>query len=154
MELDDATEFAGYIAHAPNRLPVAMPLEDGRYLYLVQTICLRRTEKFLTTLEYRYAYQAAPGADSWIVRWEYQREPGEDYPYPRAHLHVNSSPDSYAGRKRFNELHIPTGRVTVEDVCRHLVDEHAVGPVSSDWRETLRRTEADFREIQRKRFAD
>jgi hypothetical protein len=154
VEVSDSPEFDGFVARAPNRTPDALPLNDGRYLYLIQRLGLRRDEKYLTTLEYRYVYQATQDPDSWIFRYEYQREPAEGYPYPVANLQINASPDSYAGDKRFRDLHLPTGRVTIEDIVRHLIDEHGLEPVSDDWGETLSATEESFKEIQRKRFRD
>jgi hypothetical protein len=81
-------------------------------------------------------------------------EPGDDYPYPPAHVHVNAQPGSYTGTKSFKDLHLPTGRVTVEGVARHLVTEHGIGPISDDWEAILSETEDAFRQIQRKRFRD
>jgi hypothetical protein len=53
----------------------------------------------------------------------------------------------------FRRLHLPTGRVTIEELLRHLVREHAIGPISDAWETTLREAEEFFEEIQRKRLA-
>jgi len=136
-------------------VPKPLPLENGHFLYLVHRVCLRRKERYLTTLEYRYVYQAdANNPDSWIVRYEYEREPQAPYRYPVTHIHVNATPSAYSGQKPFPDLHLPTGRLTVEDLIRHLVHEQQIAPISPDWEAILERTEQDFREIQRKRFAD
>jgi hypothetical protein len=45
----------------------------------------------------------------------------------------------------------PLAAVMVEDVVRHLVVEHGVGPISDDWEQVLTDAEEAFREIQRKR---
>jgi hypothetical protein len=122
-------------------------------LSLYQQLCLRRKEKYLTTLEYKYVYQAGDHDETQILRYEYEREPGDGYPYPRAHLHINATPEHYQGDKPFPELHIPIGeRVTVEELARHLVTEHGVGPISPNWEETLEAAHNDWREIQRKRL--
>ena len=90
---------------------------------------------------------------SWIFRYDYQREPPEGYAYPRAHLHVNAAPGPYSGGKHFKDLHIPTGpRVTVEDVVRHLLDEHEVPAISPHWQEVLAGARDAFEEIQRRRL--
>lgn len=129
-----------------------MRLENGRYLYAYQRLGLRRPERFLTTLEYSYVYQETEDDDSWIFRYEYQREPGEKYPYPLAHLHLNANPDGYPGPKPFPRLHLPTGRVTIEMIARHLLDEHVVPAISPDWQEELKAAESAFDEIQRRRM--
>lgn len=150
----EGSEFEGYIAHAPGafRAPESLPLVDGGFLYLYQRLVLRRKEKFLTTAEYRYTYETSQTRDDWIFRYEYLREPGDDYPYPLAHAHFNGTPEKYAGGKSFPALHLPTGRVTVEDVLRHLVVEHEIGPISDSWEQTLKETKESFEEIQRKRI--
>lgn len=154
VEIEGA-EFEGYIAHAPDRVPAPLPLEDGSCLFLFQRLTLAREQRYLTTAEYRYVFQASDQDESQILRFEYEREPeDENYPYPLAHLHVNASPEPYEGEKDFSELHIPTGRVTVEQLARHLVVEHGIGPISEHWETTLEEAEDSFREIQRKRMLD
>ncbi len=66
-----------------------MRLENGRFLYLYQRLGLRHAHirpddhRFLTTLEYKYQYQETEDDETWIFRYEYQREPPSGYPYPR-----------------------------------------------------------------------
>jgi hypothetical protein len=108
--------------------------------------------QYLTTLEYEYRYQAADNRDSWIWRYEYEREPETDYPYPHCHLHVNARPGFYSRPKPFFDLHLPVGeRVMIEAVCRHLVTECGIGPISDDWETIVAAAEESFREIQRRR---
>jgi hypothetical protein len=152
----DTDEPIGYIAHCENRMrPVPLPLVNGHYLFIYQRLGLRREERYLTTLEYRYVYQATEADDSWIFRYEYLREPGESYDYPLSHLHVNAQPSEYTGERDFPRLHLPAGpRVTIESVVRHLVTEHGVTPISpTGWEAVLDDTEESFREIQRRRVA-
>ena len=64
------------------------------------------------TESYGYRLQADDSIESWLIRWEYFRDPPKpDYQYPRAHVHVNAQfPDNRpAGR-----LHIPSRRVPLE----------------------------------------
>lgn len=106
-------EFGGVIAHhGAHRLPEPLQLVNGEYLFIRQTLGLRRDPPFLTTLDYSYRYQASQGRESWIWRYEYTREPEARYPYPRAHLHVNARPASYQGAKSFPDLHLPIRRRT------------------------------------------
>jgi hypothetical protein len=146
--------FEGLVGFCPRKVPEPMQLTNGRFLYVYQWLGLRRPERYLTTLEYRYVYQETEDDDSWIFRYEYQREPGDTYPYPIAHLHVNAEPVGYEGPKLFPRLHLPTGRVTIEEVARHLVNEHGVPPISDGWPNVLLQAEAAFREIQRRRILD
>lgn len=149
-------DFEGYVTYAQNKAPAPMPLSNGCFLYLFQRVGLRREERYLTTLEYRYQYQQTENDESWIWRYEYQREPPERYPYPRSHVHVNASPEAYPGGKPYPNLHMPTGgRVTVEDIVRHLLMEHEVPAVSPNyWQDVLKEASGAFDEIQRRRLAE
>jgi hypothetical protein len=142
--------FTCFIAHCPHRIAEPMPLVNGKYLYIYNALGLRRPEQFLATLEYRYTYQETTAPDSWLFRYEYLRDP-PDYPYPRAHVHVNATPANYDGPEAFPNLHLPTGyRVRIEDIVRHLIAEHGVAPISPNWEEVVQRAEAHFEEIRRK----
>ncbi len=147
-------EFEGIVGFCPHKVAEPMQLTNGRYLYAYQRVGLRRPERYLTTLEYAYTYQETEHEDSWIFRYEYQREPHAGYPYPLAHVHVNGSPAGYEGPKPFPDLHLPTGRVTIEAVVRHLIEEHDVPTNSSNWPTELQETEDAFREIQWRRLLD
>jgi hypothetical protein len=153
VEVQGGADPTWYVAHCAAGEPAAMPLENGRYLFLFQLLGLRRPEKYLTTLSYSYSYQATEDENSWTLRYDYVREPPPGYRYPRFHVHVSASPTSYRGPRSFPDLHLPTGRVTIEELLRHLVREHAIGPISGAWETTLREAEEFFEEIQRKRFA-
>lgn len=125
---------------------------NGKYLFLYNGLGLRRKERYLATLEYRYWYQATEDPNSWIFRYEYLRDPPPGYPYPACHVHVNARPASYTGQKSFPELHLPVGeRVTIEAIVRHLIAEHGVEPISPHWESTVMEAEEHFRDVQRKR---
>jgi hypothetical protein len=143
-----------FLAHVgADRLPAPLPLVNGHYLYLFQVLGLRREEKYLATLEYRYTYQRTADDDSWIFRYEYKREPPEPYPYALSHVHVNASPLSYGGAEPFPGLHLPTGkRITIELLIRHLIAEHGIEPLSPNWEAAVARGEKLYREIQKKRM--
>jgi hypothetical protein len=157
----EGAEPAWFVAHVGgDRLPKPLPLVNGHFLYVYHLLGLRRKERYLATLEYRYTYQATTDDDSWIFRYEYVREPGDDYPYAKAHVHVNASPLSYSGAKAFPGLHMPTGspkhpRVTIEEIIRHLVYEHEVVPISAaTWEQTLADADTHFADVQKKRFSN
>ena len=68
-------EFGCYIGHCPRGFPEPLPLTNGHFLYLYNALGLRRKERYLATLEYRYWYQATADSNSWIFRYEYLRDP-------------------------------------------------------------------------------
>lgn len=140
------------IAHCVNRIAAPLQLVNGKYLYIENILVLRRPEKYPATLSYRYQYQGTQDPDSWVFRYEYDREPVLGYPYPRSHVHVNASPLAYDGKKVFADLHLPVPeRVTIEDVIRHLIVEHDLKAISRKWEKKLTETRTHFEEIQKLR---
>jgi hypothetical protein len=122
---DDASlELYGTTARLFVRLVVVV--EDGR--------C--RVES------YAYRLQADASRSSWLVRWEYRRDPPlADYAYPRAHVHVNGKfPDGVpAGR-----VHVASRRVPLELVVRNLISDWGVKPRTDDWLTILQESAVDF----------
>jgi hypothetical protein len=87
------------------------------------------------TESYSYCLQADASPQSWLIRWDYRREPPRtDYAYPRAHVHVNGM---LSDLTVISALHIPTRRVPLELVIRHLITEWGVKPKSEDWQAIL-----------------
>lgn len=152
VEVSDA-EFTAYVAHCPHRVPEPLPLVNGKHLFLYNMLGLRRKERYLTTLEYRYWYQATLDENSWIFRYEYLYELPPGYPFAPCHVHINARPATYTGAKSFPELHLPVGeRVTIEAIVRHLIAEHEIVPISPQWESVVEQAEQHFREVQRKRL--
>jgi hypothetical protein len=59
-------------------------------------------------------------------------------------VHVNGLPDAYAGGKPFPKVHLPTGRLGIEDVIEFLIRDGGVEPVSDEWETTLREAREIF----------
>jgi len=94
------------------------------------------------TESYSYRLQAEASPRSWLVRWDYVRDPSQsDYAYPRAHVHMNGTFFNGAPVER---LHIPTRRVPLELVIRHLITDWNVKPRSGDWETILGESVEDF----------
>lgn len=93
------------------------------------------------TASYRYVLQGDGTPNSWLVRWEYLRERPRGYPYALSHVHVNASfGDAAASRlaaKPLARLHLPSARVAVELVLRHLIAEWDVQPKTDAWPQIL-----------------
>jgi hypothetical protein len=94
-----------YVAHVQDKLPAPLPLTNGHYLFLYNLLGLRRKERYLATLEYRYTYQATQEDSSWIFRYEYVREPPDPYPYPKQHVHVNAR-YQHVSRPKSSPVHV------------------------------------------------
>jgi hypothetical protein len=100
------------------------------------------------TLSYSYRLQHAADRHSWIIRWEFLRQPPDpSYDYPLGHLHVNAEfgagvADSIA--KTLGHLHVATGRVAIEHVLWHVLSEWGVESRTKDWKAALRESLSGF----------
>lgn len=96
------------------------------------------------TDSYSYRLQTDGSPKSWLIRWEYVRDPPPgDYAYPRAHVHVNAT---FADGAPVGRLHIPTRTVSLELVIKHLIADWSVKPRSEDWEAILKESAEGFGE--------
>jgi hypothetical protein len=87
------------------------------------------------TESYTYRLQSDLGLKSWLIRWEYHRDPPRpDYVYPAPHVHVHGR---FSDSEAIDRLHIPTRRVPLELVAWHLIAEWGVQSKSDDWQAIL-----------------
>lgn len=86
-----------------------------------------------------YAYRAALSDETgdFILAWHWHPDTRPD-----PHLHIGAAHPDVSDLPK---LHVPTGRVSFEEVVRFLVTELGVSPMRNDWEETLAETEARFR---------
>ncbi len=105
----------------------------------------------LETTRATYTYQAGEDLDEPKTLFSYQYDRTTSSPYPRCHLHVQADPARYSGTRPFPRLHLPTRRISLEQVVWHLIQEHGVEPRRDDWHEVLWRHEGWFRDIQKNR---
>lgn len=133
---DRVWTIANYAPDA-DRLPVVEPvrLRNGGFLkfeHVVRVLDVQgpaRNLKKMTTLGYSYLYSTTPPEDrDWMFRYEYEVEPLDtEARYPSGHLHVNAEPNEYTRVetvKDFPLLHLPTRRLSLEEIVWHLVNEH------------------------------
>ncbi|MDE2990404.1 MAG: hypothetical protein OXU21_04965 [Chloroflexota bacterium] len=132
-----------------------MQLSNSMYLNVEMTLRINRESAkgpvLLETTRANYAYLQPcgdPGDLEPLFVYQYNRR--TPFPYPRCHLHVHARPQHYRGAS-FSRLHLPTRRITLEQVVWHLIQEHGVEPRRDDWHEVLWRHEGWFRDIQRDR---
>ena len=130
----------------------AVPLrQKPLHLFLAQNVVVIREgkEQFwrLKTLQYSYRIQGGPSLDSdWYFRFEYKAREVERSLHPRHHLHLPLSLECGTKRIDLSRIHIPTGRVTMEELIRFLIEELGIKPKARDWDSILRRSEETFRE--------
>jgi hypothetical protein len=115
-----------------SRAPLEL-LGSQRRLFVRHTIVV--VDGQCQTESYAYRLQGDETAVSWLLRWEYFRDqPRRDYPYPRAHLHVNGT---FGDGDPIAPLHIPASRVPLESVLWHLIAEWGAVPRTDVWQSIL-----------------
>ena len=129
-----------------------VPLElRGTSLRLFVTQAIRVVDGHCRTVSYSYRLQTGEQTNTWLLRWEYFRQPPKSgYEYVLGHVHFNgdfvgSAADLHIQQSP-DHLHIPTGRVALELVIWHLVSEWAVRPEAADWQAILRDSLEGFHE--------
>ena len=87
------------------------------------------------TESYEYRLQRDDARQSWLIRWEYLRNPPRpEYAYPAAQVHVDGE---WERAEALDRLHIPTRRMPLELVVWHLIAEWGVSPRSDGWQNIL-----------------
>ena len=90
--------------------------------------------------------------DEWIWEYHYARvrsAHGDRLLPPRCHLHVNADSGGLQDHAQpLRQLHLPTRRITLEQIVWHLVTDFDVEPRKKDWRQILECNEERFRTIQ------
>lgn len=85
-----------------------------------------------------YFYSLEEDGGKEIITYQWHPNVGCRFP----HLHLGSS--SKLGAKTLNKLHLPTGRIALEQVLRLAVDELGVEPLKEDWSEILSNAQGLF----------
>jgi hypothetical protein len=94
------------------------------------------------TDSYAYRYQADESPKSWLIRWEYRREPPvADYPYSLAHVHVRGVAP---GGAAIDRRHIPAPQMPLELIIRYLISDEGVKSKSKDWKAILEESAKSF----------
>lgn len=124
------------------------------YLYLAQELTAKQEggqDFVLRTQRYWYKlYGKSPSLDDdAIVRWEYVRPTSRVHATPcRHHVQFGKMVEPHPlGESKFNftRFHIPSGWVTIEEVCRFLICEFGIAPpCGDDWPRILADAESRF----------
>ena len=111
-------------------------------LFVRQTIVV--VGEHCQTESYSYRLQAEESAKTWLIRWEYFRDPPRlDYAYPLAHVHVNGT---LLDGQPVGRFHVPTRRIPLELVVWHLIAEWGIDPRTQDWLQLLQTSIRGFDE--------
>lgn len=147
--------IAGYLdafelARVVNEDDVPLDL-DGTALRLFVKQVVVVEDGRCKTESYSYRLQTDVSRGSWLMRWEYVRDsPPANYAYPRAHVHINGK---FPNEASIGGLHIPTRRMPLELIVRHLITDWGVKPRTDDWEAILDHSADAFDEPSRNDWA-
>lgn len=154
----DGDDFTAYLSFAPSqgagRTMVELDTMYGSVQFYFRQELHAVREKVsgfrLTTRRYWYGLAKANATDA-FMRWEYvDRNIETDALHPRHHLHIHDvtlAVDDGESRLDLKKTHLPTGRVTIEEILRFLVSEFGVVPAcGARWDDVLKDAERRFYE--------
>lgn len=95
----------------------------------------------VSSTSYSYAFRNRNDQEILSFHWH----PGERTRIAWPHVHVGS-PLLRPTSPLDSRDHIPTGRVSVEEVLRFAFDDLDIDPLKDDWRDIFDRTQAAFEE--------
>jgi hypothetical protein len=109
------------------------------YLYLGQTcesdIDPDRRHR-LRTVSYRYTLRPEHATDP-IFRWEYVKTLGSNELFCRHHVQGPIPISLNRAQLELDDVHLPTGFVTIEEILRFCIVDLGVTPLSDDWHNIL-----------------
>jgi hypothetical protein len=88
----------------------------------------------LYTARYKYTLRR-DGSQEPLFRWEYVRQPAPDAQWCRHHLQGEVPLPIRDGDSQLtlDDLHVPTGFTTVEEILRFCISDLGVEPLSREW---------------------
>lgn len=119
-----------------------LALNPTGWLDFRQTVSIQSSKVVVENSRYIYYPSPVTDEDSWLFRYEYNRNPAKNV--PRSHLHVNM----FKNGKSFKRTHFPIGRISIEQILAHLIIEHGVKPMKTDWFERLAKSHNGFMRLR------
>ncbi len=111
-------------------------------LFVSQKIQIFDNDNFRISTDKYYYVLWTPRANERLIDWHYHRRNTNSF---EAHLHIRDDVRGRATGHTLVDLHVPTGRVPLEDVVRFAIQEQNVTAREAGWKNILDQTEATFR---------
>ena len=92
----------------------------------------------VTTAGYNYSVQGRLEKEIFAYHWHPWVRPS----YP--HLHVCQA----SGVNVLRKIHLPTARISIEDVLQLLIEQFKVEPIRQDWEKVFKRTKAAYEKFR------
>jgi hypothetical protein len=127
-----------------------LPLRDGGFLRVTVSLVLANTADGIRMKveEASYQYQLDETNDSWVFRYDYERNPPNHY--PAGHLHIRGTLHQEClprgDVQQLEDVHFPILRCSIEAVIRLLAEQFQVrcNTPRSYWRPVLALSEDLF----------
>ncbi len=123
-------------------LPQKLPGETDLSLVVKQFYYVIRVEEpdrgpwRVSTAEYNYNLRDADNRVVLAFHWH----PAERFKVRHPHLHLDQG--ARLGHEDLHRTHIPTGRISIEEVIRFVITELRVEPLRGDWEKVLSEAES------------
>jgi len=92
----------------------------------------------VTTAGYNYSVQDRLEKELFAYHWHPWLKPS----FP--HIHVCPA----SGVNNLRKIHLPTARISIEEVLQLLIEQFKVKPIRQDWEKVLKRTKAAYEKYQ------
>jgi hypothetical protein len=127
------------VSPAPSRLFLTVTMH-----YRIMPAEGQRGPWKVSTAAYFYALEDGDGREIVAYHWH----PEGNSPVVTPHLHLGAG--AQVGRPEFDDrdMHLPTDRVSIEQVIRLAIEGFKVRPRRQDWRDILDKGQADFEQWQ------
>lgn len=102
-------------------------------LYFAQSFSVVQREDGWKVQTEGYVYRIQTGTHPYV---QYHWHPVGDYLKKRPHLHLNAQ--SGVLKQGLNKIHFPTGRMSIEELVRFLIEDIHASPLREDWNDILR----------------
>ena len=136
VEVPGVPRFQITFRHHGQPIQVQINTRFGRMEFYLGQVCgsVMREDRLheLRTLSYRYALSTEGGEEP-IIRWEYVRELTPTEQWCRHHLQGPIEIRLNQHTISLNDIHLPTGYVTFEEVLRFCIVDLGVPPLHADW---------------------
>ena len=127
-------------ALSTNPIPIPLQTRDGGVLYLTATQSFRtkRQKREWKVSTQAYIYNVSEWADTRDYMFAWHWHPSQP---PECHLHVSAE---LSNHMKLDKKHLPTARVSFEEVLRFLIEEFDVEPAKSEWQGVLAETQERY----------
>ena len=140
--------IGGWNPHTPDPLPLTNGHFLRLYVKLFRQSCEDKTHRLKVEAS-AYQYQLDKAGENWTFRYDYIRDPNNEYPASHVQIRGTLTADVLDQGRTLERVHFPTRRMSIESIIRLLIQDFKVPPKTdaSFWRPLLEESLRSFHEI-------